>query len=235
MRVAIGLVGFIVPGDDSGLVIGEDQITFAVILPVVAILLGAFNHGGVGVGDVPAGYVQRFAVSGGELPLAVFFGVAERGGAEVRAVIQFDVVECQRVFAFIEGDAVAESGDGGVIRRCGCISAVIGRGNVAAIVGWDRGNIAAVIGRGNVAAIVGWDRGNIAAVIGRGNVAAIVGWDRGNIAAVIWWEDWGVIMLGMPATIVIDANRYTCGERCDSASHPSPMVVLFFVASEATC
>ncbi len=37
----------------------NNQITTAVVLPVETVFTGAFNHGGIGVGHVPVGDVQR--------------------------------------------------------------------------------------------------------------------------------------------------------------------------------
>ncbi len=73
IHAAIGVMRLVIAADNRGVIVGNNQIATAVVLPVETVFLGAFNHGGIGVGHVPAGDVQRFAVCGGELPLVVLF------------------------------------------------------------------------------------------------------------------------------------------------------------------
>ncbi len=73
IHAAIGGMRFAVAGDNRGVIVGNNQIAPAVVLPVETVFLGAFNHGGIGVSHVPAGDVQRFAVFGGQLPLVILF------------------------------------------------------------------------------------------------------------------------------------------------------------------
>ena len=71
VQPAIAGVGGVVTGNDLGLIAGENQVAPAVIFPVLAVWLCAFNDGCVVVSDVPASDIQRFSVLGGDLPLFI--------------------------------------------------------------------------------------------------------------------------------------------------------------------
>ncbi len=73
IHAAIGVMRLVIAADNGGFIVSNNQMATAVVLPVETVFLGTFNHGGIGVGHVPAGDVQRFAVCGGELPLVVLF------------------------------------------------------------------------------------------------------------------------------------------------------------------
>ena len=91
-----------------------------------------FNDGGIIVGHFQSETSSVLPSCNAICHRSSCLDVIPYGAAEVRAAIQLDAVKCQCVQASIDGDAVTEGNNRGIIRWCRCYIAaiVVGRRGV---------------------------------------------------------------------------------------------------------